>query len=188
MPARDLPDDLPVPVDDGAADDLPGAAVPSLRLANNQGGEFCLAAAGTLVAYVYPMTGVPGEPLPPRWMEIPGAFGCTAESCAFRDHATELRVLGATVVGISAQERSQQQAFAEREGIEYPLLNDSGFELGRALGLPTFEADGRRFYRRLTFIACDGRIERVFYPVPRPDEHPGEVVSWLSAHRTSADN
>lgn len=181
MQSRDWPHELPVPVDDGAADDLPGLALPGLTLASSQGGEFDLAVAGTLVAYVYPMTGVPGEPLPPRWMEIPGAFGCTAENCAFRDHAAQLRELGATVVGISAQDRSQQRAFAEREGIGYPLLNDSGFELQRALGLPTFESDGRRFYSRLTFIGRGGRIERVFYPVPRPEEHPGEVVAWLSA-------
>ena len=134
------------------------------------------------MAYVYPATGVPGQEPPPGWTETPGAFGCTAENCAFRDHAGQLRALDAAVVGISAQPIAEQREFAARERIPYPLLNDSAFELERAPGLPTFEPAGIRAYRRLTFIARDRVIEKVFYPVFPPDEHAAEVVAWLRGH------
>jgi peroxiredoxin len=177
-----LPPDLPVPQDDGAAAGLEGRAVPSLpcQATSGQVVDLADAAAGTLVLYVYPATGVPGQPLPPGWDQIPGARGCTAENCAFRDHARDLRALGAVVYGLSAQPLAEQAEFAEREHLPYPLLNDSGLTLERVLGLPTFEAGGRRFYRRLTLVARQGRIVKVFYPVFPPDRHPAEVVAWLT--------
>jgi peroxiredoxin len=176
-----LPGGLAVPVDDGAADGLEGRAIPPLALASTAGGtvDLARAAAGTLVLYVYPRTAVPGEPLPPGWDEIPGARGCTAENCAFRDHARKLAELGATVHGLSAQPLAEQAAFAERERMPYPLLNDAGLVLADELGLPTFEAGGRRLYRRLTLIARAGRIVKAFYPVFPPDAHPREVLAWL---------
>jgi peroxiredoxin len=175
--------DLPRPVDDGAAEGLEGRRVPAVRLASAAGGDVDLAeaAAGTLVIYAYPGTGVPGEPLPPGWRETPGAFGCTAENCAFRDHAGQLAALGAGVVGLSAQPLEQQREFAARERIPYPLLNDAGLTLADRLGLPVFEIAGLRRYRRLTLIARQGSIAKVFYPVFPPDEHPAEVLAWLSS-------
>ena len=175
--------DLPRPEDDGAADGLEGRAVPSVRLASAAGGEVDLAeaAVGTLVVYVYPATGVPGEPLPPGWKETPGAFGCTAENCAFRDHSGQLAALGATVMGLSAQPLAEQREFAARERIPYPLLNDAEFVLAARLGLPVFEVAGLRRYRRLTLIARRGEIAKVFYPVFPPDEHPAEVMAWLAS-------
>jgi peroxiredoxin len=179
--SREIPADLPRPVDDGAAAGIEGKAVPAIELASTDGGEVDLAgaAAGTLVVYVYPRTGVPGEPLPPGWMDTPGAFGCTAENCSFRDHAGQLGALGATVFGLSSQPLEEQREFAERERMPYPLLNDSGLLLAAELGLPTFDAAGMRLYRRLTFIARAGRIVKVFYPVFPPDAHAAEVLSWL---------
>lgn len=132
-----------------------------------------------LVVYVYPGTGVPGRPLPPGWMDHPGAFGCTAQSCAFRDHAAELDEAGADVVGLSAQPLSEQREFAARERIPYPLLNDAGFAVADALGLPTFALGGRRWYERLTLVLRDGRVEKVFHPVAEPAEHAAEVLAWL---------
>jgi peroxiredoxin len=175
--------DLPRPEDDGAADGLEGRAVPSVRLASAAGGEVDLAeaAGGTLVVYVYPATGVPGEPLPPGWKETPGAFGCTAENCAFRDHAGQIKALGADVMGLAAQPLAEQREFAARSRMPYPLLNDSGLVLAQELGLPTFESAGMQLYRRLTFIARRGRIAKVFYPVFPPDEHPLEVLDWLAS-------
>jgi peroxiredoxin len=178
-----LPPDLPVPRDDGAAAGLEGRTVPALRCQATSGPAVDLAdaAAGTLVLYLYPATGVPDQPLPAGWDQIPGARGCTAENCAFRDHARDLRALGAVVYGLSAQPLEEQAAFAERERLPYPLLNDSALRLEQELGLPTFEVAGRRFYRRLTLVAREGRIEKVFYPVFPPDRHPAEVVAWLTA-------
>jgi peroxiredoxin len=180
-PPNELPPDLPVPEDDGAASGVQGRDLPSIRLPSTarEPVDLASAAEGTLVAYVYPRTGTPGEPPPPGWMETPGAFGCTAENCAFRDHASALAALGATVVGLSAQPLAEQREFATREAMPYPLLNDSGLALADLLGLPTFEVAGMRLYRRLTFIARGGRIEKVFYPVFPPDAHPTEVLAWL---------
>jgi peroxiredoxin len=176
-----LPDDLPVPEDDGAADHLPGASVPRIALPSTSGQAVDLAAAArqTLVVYVYPATGVPGQPLPAGWDSIPGARGCTPQNCAFRDSAQDLAELGAAVFGLSAQGLAEQREFSEREHLPYPLIHDGGFRLADELSLPTFEADGGRYYRRLTFTARRGRIEKVFYPVFPPQENAADVVAWL---------
>jgi peroxiredoxin len=179
-----LPPDLPVPEDDGAADHLPGAELPSLSLPVAGGGRFDLrgsAAAGLLVAFVYPRTGTPGRSLPPGWDEIPGARGCTPQSCAFRDRHGALKGLGATVVGISAMDPAEQRDFARRQEIPYPLLNDGPLRLRDDLGLPTFDVLGTTLYKRLTFVARAGRIEKVFYPVFPPDRNAADVEAWLRA-------
>jgi peroxiredoxin len=182
-----LPDGLPAPVDDGAADGLVGSALPDVALPSTLGGELSLADAGAqlLVAYVYPMTGTPGKALPEGWDDIPGARGCTPQSCAYRDALAEFRGLGADLVGISAQSPAEQAEFAEREHIPYPLLGDDRLRLAGALGLPTFEAEGRTFYRRLTFVAAEGRIVKVFYPVFPPDRDAAEVLAWLGGYADS---
>jgi peroxiredoxin len=176
-----LPDDLPVPVDDGAADHLEGADMPALFLPATSGDtqDLSEAARGTLVLYVYPRTGRPGEPLPEGWDDIPGARGCTPQSCAFRDHFGELRALGADVLGMSAQPLSDQVEFAERVELPYPILSDPELALADALALPTFEVAGMRLYRRLTLIARAGRIVKAFYPVFPPDRNAANVVTWL---------
>jgi peroxiredoxin len=184
---RDLPSDLPVPLDDGAADHLTGMALPALVLPSTRGGTLDLAAslrsARTLVLYVYPRTGVPGEPLPDGWDAIPGARGCTPQSCAFRDHAAELAALGAIVVGLSAQSPAEQQEFATREHIPFALLSDPQLQLAQALDLPTFEAGGMQLYKRITLIAEAGTIAKVFYPVFPPDRNAADVVAWLRDRR-----
>jgi peroxiredoxin len=176
-----LPADLPVPEDDGAADHLIGTELPSLALPSTTGGSLDLAelADRCLVAYVYPRTGTPGEPLPDGWNEIPGARGCTPQSCAYRDALAELTALGASLVGISAQSPEEQREFAGRERIPFPLLADPGLELAAALGLPTFVAAGMTLYRRLTMVAEAGVVVKVFYPVFPPDRDAAEVLGWL---------
>ena len=178
-----LPEGLPVPVDDGAADHLPGSEVPAVVLPSTLGGELDLAAAARerLVVYVYPRTGTPGEPLPDGWDDIPGARGCTPQSCAFRDAQQELARRGATLIGISAQTPEEQAEFAQREHIAYPLLSDHGLVLADAMGLPTFEAGAQRLFKRLTFVAEQGRIGKVFYPVFPPDRNAAEVLAWLDS-------
>jgi peroxiredoxin len=182
-----LPDGLPAPVDDGAADGLVGSSVPDIALPSTIGGELSLAdvGAGLLVVYVYPMTGTPGRALPEGWDDIPGARGCTPQSCAYRDALAEFRELGADLIGISAQSPAEQAEFAEREHIPYPLLSDDGLRLAGALGLPTFEAEGLTFYRRLTFVAAEGRIVKVFYPVFPPDRDAAEMLTWLGGYAES---
>lgn len=182
-----LPSDLPEPRDDGAADHLAGAPLPSLSLTSSDGGRRDLAelAADRLVAYVYPRTGTPGQPSPEGWDEIPGARGCTPQSCAYRDSLAEFDRLGASVIGISAQAATEQREFAGREQIPFPLLSDGGLQLASALGLPTFEAGGATLYRRLTFVAEAGRIVKVFYPVFPPDRNAAEVLKWLATRPAS---
>jgi peroxiredoxin len=187
-----LPPDLPVPSDDGAADGLPGKAVPDIELRASGAGvpdpvdpdgppalRLTDLANGLLVAYVYPMTGTPGVALPDGWDDIPGARGCTPQSCAYRDALADFEALGATVVGISAQSPAEQEEFAAREHIPFPLLSDRGLLLRGLLGLPTFEVEGRTLYRRLTFVAAEGRIVKAFYPVFPPDRDATEVLGWL---------
>ncbi len=188
-----LPPDLPVPGDDGAADHLAGAEIPAgAALASTAGGELELRAAGSepgpLVVYVYPRTGVPGEPSPAGWDDIPGARGCTPQSCAYRDATGEFAALGARVLGVSAQSGAEQAEFAAREHIPFPLLADPGLTLAGALGLPTFEVDGMTLYKRLTFVARAGRIVKAFYPVFPPDRDAAEVLGWLRADDGGAEN
>jgi len=181
---RGLPPDLPAPEDDGGADHLAGSAAPELSLASTQGGTVDLAALGQerLVVYVYPRTGTPGEPSPAGWDDIPGARGCTPQSCAFRDSQDEFSRLGASVVGVSAQSPAEQQEFAARERIPFPLLSDGGLRLASEMQLPTFEAGGRTLYRRLTFVVKAGEIVKVFYPVFPPDRNAADVLAWLAGH------
>ena len=177
-----LPANLPVPEDDGAADHLEGAAIPSLRL-ETTAGELDLAelADGLLVLYVYPRTGRPGVEPPRGWDETPGARGCTPQSCGYRDHGAELRDLGATVVGLSAQTIDDQREAVERLGLPHAVAADPELRLAGALGLPTFEFDGRRLYKRLALVAERGRVVKVIYPVFPPDENAAEVAAWLRA-------
>jgi peroxiredoxin len=176
---RVLPEGLPEPEDDGAADHLAGMAVPSVLLPSSQGDVNLAELAMALVLYVYPRTGKPGvEPLP-GWDATPGARGCTPQSCGFRDHAAELASLGARVAGLSAQSPEDQLEFATREHIPYPVVSDERLVLAEALGLPTFQIAGLTLYKRLALIARGGRIEKVFYPVFPPDRNARDVVAWL---------
>lgn len=178
-----LPDGLPVPADDGACAHLPGMALPSLRLRATSGDWVDLAALpGRTVVYAYPRTGQPGVPVAAGWDAIPGARGCTPESCAFRDHYQELRSLGAAVYGLSTQTTEYQQEAVGRLHLPFALLSDAEFALTHALRLPTFVFDGMTLIKRLTLILRDGRIEHVMYPVFPPDANAGEVVRWLGAH------
>jgi peroxiredoxin len=175
-----LPEGLPVPEDDGACDHLPGLTIPDLMLPSSAGPvNLGALAAGRFVLYVYPRTGRPGQPLLPGWDEIPGARGCTPQSCAFRDHASELAELGAQVAGLSAQSLDDQREFAERNRMPFPIVSDESLELGQALGLPTFEVEELTLYRRVTLVAEHGRIAKVFYPVFPPDRNAAEVLEWL---------
>jgi peroxiredoxin len=166
--------------DDGACGHLVGVAVPALRLESTQGPLGLAALArDLLVLYLYPRTGVPGERPIRGWDAIPGARGCTAQSCAFRDHSQELAAARTLVAGLSAQAIEEQREFAQREQIPFPLLSDPELALATRLGLPTFEAGGLRLYTRTTLIARRGRIVKVFYPVPSPERNAEEALAWL---------
>jgi peroxiredoxin len=175
-----LPEGLPVPVDDGAADHLPGAELPDLVLPSSEG---AVNLRDFEVLYVYPRTGRPGRPMPAGWNEIPGARGCTPQSCAFRNHSAELAALGARVAGLSAQTLDEQVEFARRNAMPFPIISDEWLDLARDPALPTFEVDGMTLYKRLALVAERGRIVKVFYPVFPPDRNAQDVLDWLAARR-----
>lgn len=184
-----LPQDLPELVDDGAAAHLRGMSMPPIALASTEGGAHRLdrvpSGYGRLILYAYPKTGRPGVALPAGWDEIPGARGCTPESCGFRDHAAELAREGAAVAGVSTQDTEYQKEASQRLRLPFPLLSDADGRLMEALNLPAFTADGETLLKRLTLViraAPDGgaAIEHVFYPVFPPGDHAAEVLAWLA--------
>ena len=183
-----LPAGLPAPEDDGAAAHLKTAPMPHLALPATDGSSFPVDRPPTgferLVLYAYPRTGRPDEaPLTTDWDRIPGARGCTPESCGFRDHAADLAAVGAAVAGLSTQSTEYQREAVERLRLPFPLLSDVDRRLAHALRLPTFEAGGQVLYKRLTLVVRGGLVEKVFYPVFPPDGHAREVLDWIARTR-----
>jgi peroxiredoxin len=180
----DAPDwsSLPAPEDDGATDHLRGLTMPSVALPATSGEIVDLSALkGRTVVYAYPRMGTPGTANPEGWDMIPGARGCSPQSCSFRDHFGELRALGvAHLYGLSTQDTAYQAEAAERLRLPFPILSDEHLTLARALNLPTFKTGGMTLLKRFTLVIDDGRIGRVFYPVFPPDRSASDVVEWLS--------
>ena len=178
---------LPAPVDDGTAAHLPGAPVPAVPLPATDGRTVRLdlpGGAARTVVYAYPRTGRPGEaPLVADWDLIPGARGCTPESCAFRDHHAELRVAGAEVYGLSTQDTAYQREAATRLHLPFAILSDEKFALTKALKLPTFTTSGMTLLKRMAWVIDEAKITKVFYPVFPPDQSAAEVIAWLQASR-----
>jgi len=176
-----LPANLPRPKDDGGAKHLRGMAVPDLELPSTSNRQVNLSkiSAPRIVVYCYPMTGQPGKPLPAGWDDIPGARGCTPETCGFRDHHKDLATLHAEVFGLSTQSTAYQQEMVKRLEVPFEVLSDEHRVFARALRLPTFTVEGMTLLKRLTLILRNNRIEHVFYPVFPPDTHADEVIAWL---------
>lgn len=176
----ELPEDLPRPADDGAASHLQGMSLPRLILPTTDGTDIDIAALpGRVVIYIYPMTGRPGVPLPDGWDGIPGARGCTPQSCSFRDHYSELKSLNTLVFGLSAQTTEHQKEARDRLHLPFQLLSDSTLRLKLLLRLPTFTVAGMELYKRLTLVVEKGRVVKVFYPVFPPDQNADDVLVWL---------
>ena len=176
-----LPAGIPAPQDDGAARHLKGMRLPDIALAATDGARVNLSRlTGRTVLYIYPRTGRPGVDLPPGWDEIPGARGCTPQSCGFRDHAADLTRLGvAHLYGLSTQDTAYQQEAATRLHLPFPLLSDEHLAFTTALRLPTFVTAGMTLAKRMAMVIDDGVITHVFYPVFPPDKSAAEVVAWL---------
>jgi peroxiredoxin len=172
---------LPVPQDDGAASHLPGMHIPSIPLPATDASAIDLASlAGRVVLFAYPRTGVPDEPNPPGWDQIPGARGCTTQCNAFRHAFSELRALGvAHLYGLSTQPTTYQREMSRRQQLPFPILSDEHFALTRALRLPTFEINGMTLLKRITLVLREAVIEHVFYPVFPPDQNAAKVAAWL---------
>ncbi len=180
-----LPPNIPVPQDDGGARHLAGLRLPDLALPATDGSAVNLAALkGRTVVYIYPRTGVPGVDLPDGWNDIPGARGCTPQSCSFRDHFGELKRLGvAQLYGLSTQDSAYQQEAAARLHLPFPILSDEKLVLTKELKLPTFITSGMTLLKRMALIIDDGVIAKAFYPVFPPDKNAEEVIAWIQASR-----
>jgi peroxiredoxin len=181
---NELPANLPRPTDDGGARHLKGMAMPDLELPSTANRRVNLSkiSAPRVVIYAYPMTGRPDRQLPKGWDDIPGARGCTPETCGFRDHHKDLAKLHTEVFGVSTQDTPYQQEMVKRLEVPFEVLSDDHLLLTRALNLPTFTVDGMTLMKRLTLVVTHGRIEHVFYPVFPPDKHAEEVIAWLKHH------
>jgi len=180
-----LPAGIPAPQDDGAARHLAGLALPSVPLTATDGTQVDLSRlTGRTVVYIYPRTGVPGQALPEGWDAIPGARGCTPQSCAFRDHFAELKGLGiAQLYGLSTQDSDYQREAVDRLHLPFPILSDAGLKLARAIKLPTFAVAGMTLFKRMALVIENGVVAKVFYPVFPPDKNAEEVIAWLRASR-----
>jgi peroxiredoxin len=175
-----LPVDLPTPKDDGGASHLVGMSLPNLSLMATSGKKFDLKAIqGWLVIYCYPMTGRPNVALPEGWDQIPGARGCTPQSCSFRDHYKDLQVLGAKVIGLSVQTTEYQKEMADRLHLPFPVVSDVNYQFQKALNMPTFVAAGMTLLKRVTLITNNGVIEAVHYPIFPSDSDPAWVIDYL---------
>jgi peroxiredoxin len=183
-PLLNPPANLPVPVDDGACRHLSGLAVPAVKLRSTKDRWVDLSAPSPsrLVVYCYPRTGRPGQAISKSWDDIPGARGCTPETCAFRDHHKDLQKLGAEVYGFSTQDTDYQKEMVERLKVPFEVLSDADFAFVRALRLPTFDFEGVTLVKRLTLVISRQHIEKVFYPVFPTDKHATEVMDWLREH------
>jgi len=185
MPRHDsvyeLPKDLPIPIDDGACNHLRALQVPSIPLMSTAGHVVDLASLSErTVTYCYPRTGRPEQSLPSGWNEIPGARGCTPQSCGFRDHFAELQALKVRLYGLSTQDTDYQKEVVQRLNLPFELLSDSDLAFTRGLRLPTFEVESMILIKRLTLILDDGKISKVFYPIFPPNKNVDEVLEWLS--------
>jgi peroxiredoxin len=180
----DAPDwsTIPAPSDDGATAHLSGAALPSVPLPATDDSTVDLAALrGRTVVYAYPRTGRPGMANPDGWDMIPGARGCTPQSCSFRNHYAELKRLGVDqLFGLSTQTVEYQREAAQRLHLPFAILSDAALKLTHAMELPTFKAGGETLLKRFTLVIDDGRIGHVFYPVFPPDQSAADVIAWLS--------
>ena len=179
-----LPDGIPAPQDDGAARHLTGLKLPSVALRATDGSDVDLSKlTGRTVVYVYPRTGVPGQAPPDGWDAIPGARGCTPQSCSFRDHYAELKGLGvARVFGLSTQDTGYQREAVERLHLPFPVLSDEQLMLAKAIDLPTFSIAGMTLHKRMALVIDDGVVTKVFYPVFPPDKNAEDVVDWIKAN------
>jgi len=180
---------IPKPVDDGQAEHLQGTRIPVVELLSTNGEMVNLASlSGRTVIYAYPMTGRPDVPLPDGWDQLPGARGCTPQSCAFRDHSGELKQRGVSrLFGISTQESAYQKEAADRLQLPFSLLSDSNLKFQNALNLPIMKVQKMTLLKRLTMVIDDGYITRVFYPVFPPDDSARVVVEWLSNTGSNTD-
>jgi peroxiredoxin len=187
---QSLPVNLPIPQEDGACTHLPGKVIPDIALVSTSRQKMSLAdlAKSRTVIYIYPMTGRPDRNLPQAWDAIPGARGCTPQSCSFRDHYQELQALETAVYGLSTQSTTYQQEAKTRLHLPFDLLSDAELNFATALELPTFQVDALSeispeinpvLIKRITLVLCKGKIEKVFYPVFPPDQNAAQVLNYL---------
>jgi len=166
--------------DDGM-DIIKNKYFPNISLPNQDGNLLNLHRLDTfrMVLYFYPMTGRPDRPLPDNWNNIPGAKGCTIQTCSFRDNYDDIISLNAVPIGISTQDVNDNKEMTSRLKVPYDVLSDKKLELSNALNIPTFSVDSKFFLKRITLIVEKKIIKKVFYPINDINKHIKEVLKWL---------
>ncbi len=172
---------IPAPKLDASLEHLNNFIIPEIKLSSTSGDEIDLSKLiGLTIIYVYPMTGQPNVALPEGWDEIPGARGCTPQSCSFRDNFSELKKLNIkNIFGLSSQTTKYQKEMSERLHLPYPILSDEKLVFANALKLPTFKVDNMSLIKRITLIINNNKIIKYFYPVFPPDQNVNDVIFWL---------
>ena len=175
---------FPIPKDDGKASHLFNIHLPPIALKNQHGNLLNLKRSDTfrLIIYFYPMTGNPNKILPQNWDQIPGATGCTSETCTFRDNYEELIKLNAIPIGISTQSVEDLQEMTNRLLIPYDVLSDSEYFLMNELSIPNFKNKNKIYFKRITLIVEKNIVKKVFYPIFPPNKHINEVLQWLTTN------
>ena len=180
-----LPKDLPKPKDDGACNHLTNKQVPDISLPNQDGNLLKLNRSDTfrLIIYCYPLTGNPNKPLPKNWDSIPGARGCTPETCSFRDAHDDFITHNSVPIGLSTQSVHDIKEMTTRLLIPYDVVSDEHLSFVNQLRLPTFKVEDKVYIKRLTLIVERSIIKHFFYPVFPADLHVKEVLQWLDSNR-----
>jgi len=181
MNLSELPKDLPIPENDGACDHLYNSIIPTIELPNQDGNLLQLNRTDTfsLIIYCYPMTGHPDRELPENWNSIPGARGCTPETCSFRDNYDNFNALNSIPIGITTQSEEDIKEMTTRLRVPFDVLSDQYLLFTKLMKLPTFTINNKTFIKRLTLIVQKSFIKHVFYPIFPPDLHVKEVIQWL---------
>ncbi len=172
---------FPIPENDGASNHLEKSSIPSISLPNQEGNFLRLDRSDTfrMILYFFPMTGRPDMPLPENWNSIPGASGCTLETCNFRDNYDDFVGLNAVPIGICSQTVEYNKEMTTRLGIPFDVLSDAKLELKNALNLPTFSIKNKIYLKRLTLIVEKKIVKKVFYPIYPVDKHIDDIIRWL---------
>jgi len=171
---------LAIPIDDGKCDHLFNMTLPQLSLLSTSNNTIDLSKLeGLTVFYFYPRMGRPDIETPAGWGDIPGASGCTPQTCSFKDQHEDFSRLEVDVYGVSTQASSYQKEAVDRLSLPFDILSDEDLNLTEMLNLPTFEVEGVILTKRVTLICQDSKIIKVFYPVYPPKENAQEVIVYI---------
>ena len=176
-----LPENLPIPENDGKANHLLGRQIPNIILPSTVDSFFDFSSINNRygILYFFPLMGMPQDDVPQGWDNIPGARGCTPQNISVNKHLKDLEEYDAAPIGISTQPIAELEQLSSMRNLSQVLVSDNKLEFQKQLNVPVFVVDGNTMYKRLTLIVKNSKIIKVFYPVFPPDKHIFEILKWL---------